>query len=108
MQVTDAGPGMPADLLAEATHRFTRSAEARSRPGAGLGLAIVEQVVTAAGGELRLCHGGAHHAVGAPSGLPCAHGDEMTVTVLLPAVSARSGPSGSRTSAPPPAGPTLR
>ena len=84
VQVTDAGPGMPADLLAEATHRFTRSAQARSRPGAGLGLAIVEQVVTAAGGELRLCHGGMHHAVGVPSGLPCDHGPQMSVTVVVP------------------------
>ena len=109
VEVNDAGPGIAPELLPEATRRFARSAEARSRPGAGLGLAIVEQVVVAAGGELRLCHGGSHHAVGVPSGLPCQHGATMTVTVLLPVVSApRSGPSGSRTSAPPPAAPTPR
>ena len=86
VEVTDAGPGMPPDLLVEATHRFTRSAEARSRPGAGLGLSIVEQVVTAAGGELRLCHDGTHHAVGVPSGVPCDHGPGMTVGVVLPSL----------------------
>ena len=80
-----------------------------ARPGAGLGLALVEQVVTAAGGELRLCHAGRTTPWASPSGAGVRARDRMTVTVLLPVVSApRSGPSGSRTSAPPPAGPTPR
>src|SRR5207247_10175311 len=35
LTVTDAGPGMPPDLLAGATHRFARPDEARNRPGSG-------------------------------------------------------------------------
>ncbi|HRI98506.1 MAG TPA: HAMP domain-containing sensor histidine kinase, partial [Nocardioides sp.] len=70
LEVTDAGPGMPPELLAVATRRFHRAPEARSRPGAGLGLSIVDELVTAAGGELRL-------APAAPGGL--------SVTVALPA-----------------------
>ncbi|MBZ5738885.1 sensor histidine kinase [Nocardioides mangrovi] len=87
--VADAGPGMTPDLLAQATHRFARAAEARARPGAGLGLAIVEQLVIAAGGELRLCHDGSHHAVGDPTGVPCRHDGQMTVTVVLPTAGSR-------------------
>jgi signal transduction histidine kinase len=82
--VSDAGPGMPPDLLVRATERFARSEEARSRPGAGLGLAIVEQLVRGVGGELRLCSRGAHATFGSPLAAPCDHGDATTATVLLP------------------------
>jgi signal transduction histidine kinase len=85
LMVTDHGEGMDPDLLATATHRFSRSAASRSRPGFGLGLALVEGLVTGAGGELRLCCRGTHQRFGHPDPLPCRHGDEMTVTVLLPA-----------------------
>ena len=84
--VTDQGDGMDPDLLTSATHRFSRSPASRSRPGFGLGLALVEGLVTAAGGELRLCCRGTHQRFGRPAHLDCRHGDEMTVTVLLPAV----------------------
>lgn len=84
VQFEDAGGGMPPDLLAEATERFTRSAEARGRPGAGLGLSLVAQIVTGAGGELRLCYAGTHVPRGVSSGLQCSHGDPMTVSVFLP------------------------
>jgi signal transduction histidine kinase len=84
LEVSDAGPGMPAELLGEATHRFHRAAEARSRPGAGLGLSIVEELVTGAGGELRLCHGGCHTSIGSPADVDCEHDAAMTVTVVLP------------------------
>ena len=86
IQVVDAGDGMTADLLHRATGRFTRSDEARSRPGAGLGLALVEQLVVAAGGQLRLCAGGRHVAHGVPAPIACDHGATMTATVLLPRV----------------------
>jgi two-component system, OmpR family, sensor kinase len=82
--VSDAGPGMPPDLLAGATQRFARADDARARPGAGLGLALVDTLVRQAGGELRLCSGGHHASHGRPAPVPCEHGPEMTVTVLLP------------------------
>lgn len=84
LQVADAGPGMPAELLATATQRFARSDEARARPGSGLGLALVDVIVTQASGELRLCHAGEHISHGHSAPVRCTHGDAMTVTVLLP------------------------
>lgn len=83
--VADAGPGMPPELLVGATQRFARADDARARPGAGLGLALVDTLVEQAHGELRLCFGGQHASHGRPAPVPCAHGPEMTVTVLLPA-----------------------
>ena len=84
LAVVDEGPGMTPELLEEATHRFTRAPEARSRPGSGLGLALVEHLVARAGGEVRLCHEGHHVCTGVPAEVPCQHDDRMTVTVLLP------------------------
>jgi signal transduction histidine kinase len=83
--VADAGPGMPPELLAGATQRFARADDARARPGAGLGLALVDTLVDQAHGELRLCFGGQHASHGRPAPVACVHGPEMTVTVLLPA-----------------------
>ncbi|GAA3659137.1 ATP-binding protein [Nocardioides ginsengisoli] len=90
--VADAGPGMPPDLLRTATQRFARATEARTRPGAGLGLSLASALVGQGGGQLRLCHGGEH--VSFPSASPegavaiaCEHGPEMTATVLLPTYS---------------------
>ena len=87
LEVSDAGPGMPAELLAHATRRFSRAPEARARPGAGLGLSIVEQLVVATGGELRLCYAGHHSSSGADTRVHCRHDEGMTVTVILPATS---------------------
>ena len=84
LQVVDDGPGMGPGMLAQATRRFSRAPEARARPGAGLGLALVEHLVVRAGGELRLCHAGHHTSTGVPTGPACGHDDRMTVTVLLP------------------------
>ena len=50
--VSDDGPGIPESDLAHVFRRFYRSDEARSTPGAGLGLAIVEHLVTAHGGTV--------------------------------------------------------
>jgi signal transduction histidine kinase len=86
---------MDADMLATATHRFRRSAASRSRPGFGLGLALVEGLVTGAGGELRLCHAGRHQRFGQPYPIACQHGDEMTVTVLLPTGAVPAAPPAS-------------
>ncbi|KQZ70785.1 sensor histidine kinase [Nocardioides sp. Root151] len=84
LQVTDGGDGMPPDLLATATRRFTRAGEARSRPGAGLGLALVASLTVSCGGELRLCFDGHHVSHGLSVPVPCVHGPAMTATVLLP------------------------
>ncbi len=52
VSVSDAGPGMPPEVAAHAFERFVRAdtARTRHRGGAGLGLAIVHDVVQAHGG----------------------------------------------------------
>lgn len=54
--VEDVGPGIPEELLPRVFEPFFRVDPARgaSTPGAGLGLAIAEQIVTRNGGTLRL------------------------------------------------------
>ncbi len=86
LDVRDDGDGMPVELLSHATGRFARADEARTRPGSGLGLALVDDIVRAAGGELRLCHAGAHHPATPAVDGPCDHDERMTVTVVLPHV----------------------
>ena len=55
LAVADTGTGMPADFVAVAFDRFTRSEDARaSRTGGGLGLAIVQAIVEATGGSIDL------------------------------------------------------
>ena len=44
VEVTDDGPGIPADDLPYIFDRFYRSATARALPGSGLGLAIVRRI----------------------------------------------------------------
>ena len=68
--VRDQGPGVDAALLPDLFARFYRTPDARSLPGAGLGLALVDRVARAHGGE-------AHAALVAPQGL--------SVTLTLPA-----------------------
>lgn len=53
--VHDDGPGFPPDLLPRAFERFTRGDVSRHRAGgAGLGLSLVEAIVTAHGGTVSL------------------------------------------------------
>jgi signal transduction histidine kinase len=52
--VVDHGPGIPLIDRSRATERFFRGESARSTPGAGLGLALVQAVAQLHGGELRL------------------------------------------------------
>ncbi|WGX98997.1 cell wall metabolism sensor histidine kinase WalK [Nocardioides sp. L-11A] len=55
-EVHDDGPGFPADLVDTAFERFTRgdSSRHRSDGGAGLGLALVQAIVSAHGGSVAL------------------------------------------------------
>jgi signal transduction histidine kinase len=52
--VADQGPGIPEADRIRATERFFRGESARSTPGSGLGLALVQAVATLHGGTLRL------------------------------------------------------
>ena len=54
LSVTDDGPGIPADLLPHIFERFRRADTSRSRASgsSGLGLAIVDAVVQAHGGQV--------------------------------------------------------
>lgn len=58
LQVADRGPGIPEDRLAEALQPFSRLDEARARNtrGMGLGLAIVDRIVAAEGGQFWLAN----------------------------------------------------
>jgi signal transduction histidine kinase len=72
--VRDSGPGMPAEDAARVFERFFRVDQARARAhgGAGLGLSIVQAIVTA--------HGGTVSAESSP-------GQGMAVTVAFPVMS---------------------
>ena len=50
--VTDRGPGVPMADRARILERFVRLDEARSRPGSGLGLSLVQGIVRLHGGKL--------------------------------------------------------
>jgi len=52
--VADDGPGIPPPDRERATQRFFRGEAARSTPGSGLGLALVQAVAMLHGGTLRL------------------------------------------------------
>jgi signal transduction histidine kinase len=51
VHVTDEGSGFPDEFLAFAFERFSRADRARGRGGAGLGLAIVDAIAGAHGGD---------------------------------------------------------
>jgi two-component system OmpR family sensor kinase len=57
LAVADAGPGLAPDLAGRAFDRFTRGDAARTRGGAGLGLAIVRSIARAHGGEAEIASG---------------------------------------------------
>ena len=54
VRVHDDGPGFPAEFVAQAFEQFSRADPARERPGggAGLGLAISRELITAHGGQI--------------------------------------------------------
>ena len=55
LQVTDSGPGIPAELRQLVTERFFRASE--NTTGSGLGLAIVKEVVLVHHGEMQILTG---------------------------------------------------
>ena len=75
LRVADDGPGIPPPDRERVFDRFVRLDESRSRDegGAGLGLAIVHDVVTAHRGSIRVVdspHGGAEFQVRLPGEVP--------------------------------------
>ena len=78
LRVVDSGPGIAAEDLPRIFERFYRADKSRSRPGAGLGLAITQAVV--------ILHGGTVHAQSVP-------GQGTSFTVTLPSAPDTS-PSG--------------
>ena len=56
VEITDDGPGFSPDLLAHEFHRFTPGDSPETHGGAGLGLAIVDAIVTAHGGVVELAN----------------------------------------------------
>ncbi|MCW3842537.1 HAMP domain-containing histidine kinase [Micromonospora yasonensis] len=89
LMVHDNGPGMDPEFLPHAAERFRRADTARTSPGTGLGLSLVEAIVRAHHGELWICSAGAHHRISAVFAGECRHpAVGTTVTVLLPAAPA--------------------
>ncbi|MDN5788094.1 HAMP domain-containing sensor histidine kinase [Pseudorhodobacter sp.] len=54
LTIRDTGPGLPADIKAQAFERFTRAERDRGHPGHGLGLALVRAIATRHGAKLSL------------------------------------------------------
>jgi signal transduction histidine kinase len=85
--VHDEGPGMEPAFLSRATERFARADTARTSPGTGLGLSLVETIVRGHGGQLLICSNGLHHLAsdGGCAAADCTHPESgTTVTVVLP------------------------
>jgi two-component system OmpR family sensor kinase len=71
LHVVDAGPGLAPDFIDHAFERFARADGARSRGGAGLGLAIVAAIASSHGGSARAANlpgGGADVWIHLPGG----------------------------------------
>jgi signal transduction histidine kinase len=64
LAVRDGGPGMPESFVARAFERFARADAARTGPGAGLGLAIVDLIARAHDGEPYVEQDATHCEVG--------------------------------------------
>jgi two-component system sensor histidine kinase BaeS len=73
LEVSDTGPGIPAEELPFIFDRLWRGRAARQIPGSGIGLALVREIVTS--------HGGTVEAASAP-------GDGTRITIRLPAIAA--------------------
>jgi len=70
LRVRDEGAGFPADFIDSAFERFTRADHGRGRGGSGLGLAIVQVIARAHGGQARagnVAQGGADVRIELPA-----------------------------------------
>ena len=56
IEVTDQGNGFPPEIAEQAFERFARGDRARTRGGAGLGMAIVRAIAEAHGGRSAIAH----------------------------------------------------
>jgi two-component system OmpR family sensor kinase len=88
LTVHDQGKGMAAEFLPHAAERFSQHETSRSGRGAGLGLSLVDAIVTAHSGQLRICSNGTHHFQPTPrpdlTRVPCTHAAAgTTITILL-------------------------
>jgi two-component system, OmpR family, sensor histidine kinase BaeS len=54
LEICDDGPGIPPDELTHVFERFWRGPHADGVGGSGIGLSVVEEIVTAHGGEVRV------------------------------------------------------
>jgi signal transduction histidine kinase len=81
ISVNDDGPGIAPEDLERVFERFTRLDDARGRNsgGAGLGLAIVRELVTRAGGSVRLTAGQPPCRLRAELRLPLAETSTITM-----------------------------
>jgi signal transduction histidine kinase len=95
LAVHDEGRGMSPNFLRHAAERFRQDETSRTGGGTGLGLALVAAIVTAHGGQLRICSAGHHHRYQAAAHpeltpTPCRHRETgTTVSLLLPATTER-------------------
>ena len=84
LTVHDHGTGMDPDFLPRAAERFSRADTARSTPGTGLGLSLVDAIITAHHGELRICSHATHHRTTHRFDVGCDHpATGTTITVLI-------------------------
>ena len=91
LSVSDEGSGISHASLEHAAERFWQDETSRSGAGAGLGLSLVDAIVTAHGGQLRICSLGHHHHEATAhlelDCIACGHPETgTTVSLLLPAV----------------------
>nr|MBA3305398.1 HAMP domain-containing histidine kinase [Thermoleophilaceae bacterium] len=88
LSVHDQGAGIDAGFLTHAAERFRQAESSRAGPGAGLGLSLVDAILAAHRGQLRICSAGRHHqqptSDPALARVPCAHpADGTTISLLL-------------------------
>ncbi len=62
VQVTDTGPGIPAELHERIFHRFFRAESSRTSPGSGLGLSFARAIIREHGGDIHVSSQPGHGA----------------------------------------------